>query len=321
MATEKTAICGSCRTIVILGNAAALAGSKCKKCGQPFTGNEAGIPKPKQLRLEGRIPAPSEIGQLRRVPFAKKPLSSGELKEAVFTILAGVIGGPLLVLFGRWVIGKFTGPGVLFFGYGGVLAGAIILPLMLIMGIYKILRNPRKKSIKDVFDWIWKESYFNNTNFTAERYISVDDAYSSAVRAVPSEISDAADMETLKAYITRIRERVDQALDKEEAKVDVTGKFTNGASVNWTAGNIPDVGYPEIGAETEKEEGIKEASGTLKIVKRLTVPKNNKGDTYTLDVSAVELSIHGLYVNNGKYWFPLDLMPEIAEEQEEQLED
>jgi hypothetical protein len=307
MTTEKTVICGNCRTLVLLGS------SKCGKCGQALTGKEAGIPAVRQLRFEGRVPDPSEIGHLRDIPFAKKPVTAGEAKNAVIMIIIGIIGGPLLVLFGLWVIGKFRGPGVLFFGYGGVLAGGIILLAAPIMGLHKLLRDPRKKNIKGVFNWIWKESYFNNPDFTADRYISAADACGSAVRAVPSGISDAAGMEALKAYITRIREAVDKVLNEESAKVDVTGTFASGTSINWVTGGTLEVGYPEITAETEKENGLKEATGTLKIVKNLSVSRNDKGDTYTLAVSAVELSIHGFYATNGKYWFPVDLTPEIVE--------
>jgi hypothetical protein len=307
MATEKTVICGNCRTLVALG------ASKCGKCGQALTGKEAGVPEAKQLRFEGRPPDLSKVEHLRDVPFSKKPVSPGELKEAVINIIIGIIGGPLIILFGLWVIGKFRGPGVLFFGYGGVLVGVIVLVLMPIMGLYKLLRDPRKKNITDVFNWIWKASYFNNTDFTAGRYISVDHACGSAIRAVPSEISDAAGTEALKAYITRIRETVDKVLNEDGAKVDVTGVFTNGASITWASGDVLEVSHPEISAETEKGNGLKEATGTFNIVKNLSVSKNDKGDAYTLAVSAVELSVHGLYVNNGKYWFPLDLMPEIAE--------
>jgi hypothetical protein len=303
MSTEKTMICGNCKTLAVLG------GSKCGKCGQPFTGKEAGVPEAKQLRFEGTLP--SGIEYLRNILFARKPLSSGEINNAVISILIGVIGGPLIILFGLWVIDRFRGSGVLFFGYGGVLAGAVALLVMPIMGLHKLLRDPRKKKIKDVVDWIWKESYFNNADFTASRYISADDAGASAIRAVPAEISNAIDAETLKSYITRIREAVDKVLTEEAAKVDTSGIFTSGRSITWAAGDRLEIGYPEITAETEKETGLKEATGTFKIVKNLTVSKNDKGDTYSLAVSAVELSIHGFYVTNGKFWFPVDLMPEI----------
>jgi hypothetical protein len=284
-------------------------GSKCVKCGRPFTGKEVGVPELKQLRFEGKLP--SGIEHLRNIPFARKPLSSGEVKNAVISILIGIIGGPLIVLFGLWVIGRFRGPGVLFFGYGGVLAGVITLLVLPIMGLHILLRDPRKKSIKGVVNWIWKESYFNNVDFTAARYISADDAAASAMRAVPAEISDAIGTETLKSYIIRIREAVDNVLTEEAAKVDTTGIFTNGHSIIWSTGDSLEIDYPEITAETEKETGLKEATGTFKIVKNLSVSKNDKGDTYRLAVSAVELSIHGFYVNNGKFWFPVDLMPEI----------
>jgi hypothetical protein len=203
---------------------------------------------------------------------------------------------------------------VLFFGYGGVLAGAITLLVLPIMGFHKLLRDPRKKSIKGVINRIWKESYFNDVDFTADRYISADEAGAAAVRAVPVEISDTAGTETLKAYITRIRKAVDKVLNEEAAKVDVTGTFTNGASIKWNTEGTLEVGCPEIASETEKGKGLKEATGTFKIVKNLSVSKNDKGDTYSLAVSAVELSIHGSYVTNGKYWFPVDLMPEIVEQ-------
>jgi hypothetical protein len=194
---------------------------------------------------------------------------------------------------------------VLFFGYGGVLAGAIILLLMPIMGLHKLLRNPRKKSIKDVFDWIWKKSYFNNSDFTAGRYISEEHACGSAIRAVPPEIGDAAGTEDLKAYIIRIRETVDKVLNEEGAKVNSAGVFTNGASITWAAVDALEVGYPEITAETEKESGLKEATGTLKIVKNLSVSKNDKGDAYTLAVSAAELSVHGFMLPTANIGFPL----------------
>jgi hypothetical protein len=303
MSTEKTMICGNCKTLAVLG------GSKCGKCGQPFTGKEVGVPEAKQLRVEGKLP--SGIEHLRNLSFARKPVSPGELKDAVISILIGIIGGPLIILFGFWVIGNFRGPGVLFFGYGGVLAGVIMLLVLTIMGLNKLLRDPRQKSIKNILHWIWKGSYFNNADFNASRYISADDAAASAIRAVPAEISDAAGKETLKTYITGIREAVDKVLTEEAAKVDTSGIFTSGRSITWTAGDSLEIGPPEISAETEKEDGLKKATGTFKIVKNLTVSRNDKGDTYSLAAAAVELSIHNFYVNSGKFWFPVDLMPEI----------
>jgi hypothetical protein len=88
MATEKTVICGNCRTLVVFG------GSKCGKCGKPFTGKEAGVPEVKQLRFEGKLP--SGIDRLRNIPFARRPVSPGEIKTAVISIIIGIIGGPLI---------------------------------------------------------------------------------------------------------------------------------------------------------------------------------------------------------------------------------
>ena len=64
------------------------------------------------FQIRGVKPSPSEIEKLSALPFGKGLPGDAEIKDAVKWFLIGTLAGIAIFFFGRWVIGKFVGPGV-----------------------------------------------------------------------------------------------------------------------------------------------------------------------------------------------------------------
>ena len=307
MAVKKSIICGNCRAL-IYGDAV----GKCPTCRNEFNGKEVGVPVAVELRMESRRLENEVIDRLKSVPFQRKSLSAGERKKGFLNIFLGVVIPPLILLFGLWVINNFKGPGVIFFGYGSLFAAPIFAVLLIVVwGINVLVREPRKKNAKAVFKWIWQESYRDALTDGSEK--SFEYAYGSVIRCVPNHISDTIDKNSLKEYLSNIRNTFERILDEKSKGLDTSCKWKNGAAVgSWTTKlDFQDLSIC-LDEENELKSGIKEATGSFTITRILSHVSGD--DTYELHLASIFAKIHNYYVKNGNFWFTCDLMPKIVED-------
>ncbi|MDR1983373.1 MAG: hypothetical protein LBQ28_00900 [Prevotellaceae bacterium] len=306
MAIKKCIICGNCRSLVH-----GAAQGKCPVCDGIYTGKEVGVPVTVEVQMKSRRPERAEIDKLKNAPFARKSASKSEINTAVGYILMGIIVSPLMLLFGLWVINGFKGPGVLVFGYGAVIAAPILFIALVIGGIYMFVRDPRKKTVKDVFNWIWSESYKEALFNVNDKNKGYEYAYGSVIRCVPSVLSNRISKDILAAYLSKIQNSFKTIIDE---KFDTSCKWKDGSPVDawnsrWDEPLITAIGENEI------ESGLKAATMNI-TVKRVLKQGVSNDDAYEIDVAYLSVKINGYYIKNGNYWIPYDLMPEIIEEKE-----
>ena len=303
MAIKKCIICANCKCL-IRGRAS----GKCPFCNKGFTGTEVGVPVTMKLLLEGRSPTSEEIGILKNVPFERKSISVGERNKGIWLNILGVVVPPLGILFGLWVIKTFVGPGVIVFGYGMFIASPIFAIVFISWGINILVRDPRKKNVRDAFVWIWKESYKDGL----ESDSNCIDTYGSVIRSVPNAISDNISTETMKEYLLKIRSVFETFFDEASEGIDTSclckdESVVNNWSSNWEI--LED--SIRLLSEKETENGVCRAVGRFIAKKILSQIEGD--DIYELHVAAVSVKVGGYYIKNGDYWFSYDLMPEIVD--------
>ena len=287
MAVKECVICGNCKKI-ITGKAT----GKCPSCNKEFTGYEVGSPVMRELFVEGRNPTSDETYKLKNTPFPRKSLSAGEMKSGIMSIIFGIIVPPLFVLFGLWVINNFRGPGVLFFGYGALLVAPIFAILLIFVGgINVLVRDPRKKNIKKVFLWIWKDSYENalDNDLENDKAAHSKYAFGSVIRCAPDAISDRVSEESLKEYLSEMRNAFKVILDEASEGINTSCKWKNGSNVinNWnTSWKISEETITILN-ENETEDGVSKAIGCFTVKKILSQLEGD--DTYELHVAAVSV--------------------------------
>lgn len=305
MATYDVKICAKCRKLIIGANA-----QQCPICKEDFDGNEVGTPEVATIMTRAHMPAMQDINTLLTAATKRKPPTGADVRKAFTLFAISITVGPLAMLFGQWVIRNFRGPGVIFFGYGALIAGPAIFVVCIIWGLNLLLRDGRKKTIEKAFEWIWDKSYYAGK--LAGGVEKAEQSAASALRAVPSVVCD--NVSIVAQYIEGLRTTIKELLDEQSAAIDLT-------CLNKTGGEFPVAGWSEsepaietrIDNQREIQPGVKEVWGTLKVTKKLSrsTGSGNNSDTYILAVSAVEVKLFGIYVSNGKYWFPFDLLPEI----------
>ena len=310
MAVKECVICGNCKKLI-----SGKATGKCPVCNKEFVGYEVGSPVMKELFVEGRSPTSDETYKLRNTPFSRKSLSAGERKKGIQSIIIGIVAPPLFILFGLWVINNFVGPGVLFFGYGALIAAPIFAILFIFTwGINVLVRDPRKKNIKNVFLWIWRESYKDalDNDLENDKEGHCKYAYGSVIRCAPDTVSDRVSEESLKEYLSKIRNTFKVILDEASEGINTSCKWKDGSNVRniWNTSWKISEETINILNENETENGISKATGCFTVKKILSQVEGD--DTYELHVAAVSVKVGGYYIKNGDYWFSYDLMPEIV---------
>jgi hypothetical protein len=310
MAAIECIICENCRNLVYSEDIKA---KECPHCNSIYTGKEIGIPIMGEIHLESRTPKRVEIDLLKNTKFKRKKLSLGEMKLGIILILCGIIITPIAIFFGIYVFANyiFRNWGIIVFGCVAFLVaiGAIV---GFFAGVGILLRNPRKKSLIKVFNWVWNESYgeiFQATDSKNE----YKNAYGSVIRCVPNKISDTLNKESLKEYLLKIKNYCRAFLDEKSMETNLSCKLQlkseplimdKWTSV-WVLSNVI------IENENNLESGVKEATGSFIITKVLSCTKGNYN--CKLNVASLSVKIHSYYIQSGKYWFPYDLMPEIKE--------
>jgi hypothetical protein len=310
METLECIICENCRNLVYGEGRKA---KKCPNCHSIYTGKEVGVPITGEIHLESRIPERNETEMLKNTVFKRKKLSPGEIKLGIILILCGIIIPPIAIAFGIHVFSNYIGPGVIFWG-GGAFIVAIGAIVAFFVGFYFLLREPRKKSLVNVFEWVWSESY--GEIFSADSKNEYKNAYGSVIRCVPDKISDTVNLESLKEYLLKMKNYCRAFLDEKSKGLNLSCqlnfkfKFKKPLIMDeWTSAWA----LSNIIIENENNLGsyVKAATGSFTITKTLSC---KQGDyECKLNVASVSIKIYGYYIKSGKYWFPYDLMPKIKE--------
>ncbi|MGI6085914.1 MAG: hypothetical protein ACOYIF_10835 [Acetivibrionales bacterium] len=268
--------------------------------GADFYYPQSGKPQTVHINITGSRPQEEEAKKLTLIPFEKKSVSTEEVNEALKWFAIGIIGAVFLWFFGRWVISKFVGPGVLFFGYGGAYLGA---PISLIFGISsfsKIFRSGRKKKAEDSLKWVWEVSYLGD-DAVGKRFGKLQYAIETLARAVPESIS--FNRTIIEKYITELRQTMTQAMDETSlpAREEPPGGWNESGALKSTAiSNINEI-YP----------GVSEICATITyqdVISRQDT--NNKN--YNVIAAILELHITSVFIKTGEYWYPYDLTPAIS---------
>lgn len=261
---------------------------------------KSGKPQTVQFDITGRRPASEEVQSLTSVSFEKKPVSTEEVKDAFKWFFIGIIAAVFLWFFGRWVISKFVGPGVLFFGYGGAYLGA---PIMLIFGfssLSKLFRSGRKKKAEDSFKWVWEVSFLGD-DAVSKRFGKIQYAIDTLARAVPESISFNKNI--IEKYITDLRQTMTQAMDETTlpAKEEQPGGWSEAGALKSTS----------INNINEISPGISEISATITYQDVITRQDANS-KTIKVIAAILELNITNVFIKAGEYWYPYDLTPVIC---------
>jgi hypothetical protein len=193
-----------------------------------------------------------EAQTMTTIPFERKPASSEEMKHSFKHLGIGIAVAIVFWFFGRWVISRFVGIGVLFFGYG---FAYVIAPggiLYGIMELAKVFRSGRKKKPEDSFKWVWETSYFGD-NHHISRFCKLPYSLATLERAVPSGITfDAA---VIGDSIKNLRKTLSQAMDEttQAARKEMPGEWTEASPLIET----------RIDGSKELHPGVTELSATI----------------------------------------------------------
>lgn len=262
---------------------------------------KSGKPQTVQFDITGRRPVSEEVQSLTSVSFEKKPVSAEEVKDAFKWFFIGIIAAVFLWFFGRWVISKFVGPGVLFFGYGGAYLGA---PVMLIFGfssLSKIFRSGRKKKAEDSFKWVWEVSFLGD-DAVSKRFGNIQYALDTLARAVPGSISFNRNI--IEKYITELRQTMTQAMDETTlpAKEEQPGGWIEAGALKSTTINSVNEIFPSVS----------EVCATITYQDVISRQDDANNKSYKVIAAILELNITNVFVKAGEYWYPYDLMPAIS---------
>ena len=252
--------------------------------------------------IVGRQPTQEEAAVLTSTPIKKKPASSAEIKDALKWFAVGIGVSLFAWFFGRWVISRFAGPGVLIFGYGAAYAVAPISIIWAISSFCKIFRSAQKKTPKEAIDWVYRVSYFGDDG-VGVRFGKLEYAVSTIARIVPDSM--AFDAGVTRDYITRFRKTLTDAMDSVKAKKQLSKDWSEGRGhIMLTVDETQEL-YPNV-------QVLHAKLSYTDVVTRSD--SNNK--TTTQEVGNLVLNITNTFVKAGQYWFPFDIYPEIIPTEE-----
>ena len=246
------------------------------------------------FQIQGRRPDQAELGRLSSLPYGRTLPGGAEVKEAVKWFLIGTIAGVAMFLFGRWVIERFAGPGVLFFGYG---AAYLAAPASVIFGfssLGKLLRSAQKTKPADAFRWAWMVSILGDDE-VGERFGKLPYAVSTMRRLLPKDM--AYNESAFGRYVDALRFSMAAAAD-ESASAPREGGWSESGPDKTCA----------ITRDEELLPSLRELSAVITYTDRLSrTDDRNRSESMT--AAKLELHITQCYIRSGKYWFPYDHMP------------
>ncbi|NLF29052.1 MAG: hypothetical protein GX592_14240 [Clostridiales bacterium] len=256
-------------------------------------------PETVRFRVSGARPSAEEAARLTAIPFERTPPSAEEVKDAFKWFFFGVIGAIALWFFGNWVIRRFVGPGVLFFGYGGAYVAAPILMLFGIVSLGKLLRSARKKKAKAALEWLWMTSLLGE-NSVGKRFGKPDYAISTLYRLVPKQRPISG--RKIADYIDALRKALSDAADETTIPAKEEPPKTwqeTGATKSLT-----------VTGEAELFPGVKELSATICFKDCLSRGDGNN-KTVTMVTAVLEIEVTQSFICSGGYWYPYELTSPI----------
>lgn len=250
--------------------------------------------QPVIFEIQGEQPDPAEVERLSRLPFGSGRPGEAEIKDALKWFFIGTLAGVALFFFGRWVISRFVGPGVLIFGYGGAYLAAPISVIFGFVSLFKLFRSAHKKKASDALQWAWMTSILGE-DAVGERFGKLPYSLSTMRRLLPE--GTGFDTGTFEEYVRSFRTAMSAAADETTAELRVGGWHESGPNKSC-----------RIVEEREILPNLHELKAIITYNDQLALTNNNNKTRY-MTSAMLELHITQYYIRSGKYWFPYDMMP------------
>lgn len=250
------------------------------------------------FEIKGEQPDPAEVERLSKLPFGSGRPGEAEIKEALKWFFIGTLAGVGLFFFGRWVISRFVGPGVLVFGYGGAYLAAPISVIFGFVSLFKLFRSAHKKKAADALQWAWMVSVLGD-DAAGERFGKLPYSLSTMRRLLPEGTGFEAG--SFGEYVTALRAAMSAAADETTAELRVGGWHESGPNKSC-----------KITEDNELLPNLHELKAVVTYNDQLALTNNNK--TKYMTSAMLELHVTQYYIRSGKYWFPYDVMPAFQRE-------
>ena len=244
--------------------------------------------------INGRKPEPTEAERLSKLNYGSGLPSGAEIKDALKWFCIGVIAGIVLFLFGRWVIKRFVGPGVLIFGYGFAFLGAPVSILFGFCSLFKLFRSAHKKKAADALQWAWMVSVLGE-DAVSERFGKLPYSLSTMRRLLPE--GAGFDPAVFEEYVTALRAAMAEAADETAAGLRTGGWHESSPNKSC-----------RITGEKELSPNLRELNAVISYNDQLALTDNSNKTRY-MTSAMLELHITQYYIRSGKYWFPYDVTP------------
>ena len=246
------------------------------------------------FQIRGRRPEPAEAERLSKLSFGSGLPGGAEIKDALKWFGIGLLSAVVLFFFGRWVIRRFVGPGVLFFGYGAAYLAAPILVVFGFSSLFKLLRPAHKKKAADALQWAWMVSVLGE-DAVSERFGKLPYSLSTMRRLLPE--GTGFDPGVFEEYVTALRAAMAGAADETAAGLRTGGWHESSPNKSC-----------RITGDKELSPDLRELSAVISFNDQLALTDNNNKTRY-MTSAMLELHITQYYIRSGKYWFPYDVTP------------
>ena len=256
------------------------------------------------FQIQGKKPDPSGTEKLEKLSFGSGMPTEIEIKDALKWFCFGIFGGIGVFFFGRWVISRFTGLGVLLFGYGFAYIGAPVLVFFGFVSLFKLFRPAHKSQASAALKWAWMTSILGEDG-VSERFGKLPYSLSTMRRLLPE--GTGYDETVFGEYVTSLRSAMSDAADETASLLKEGG---------WKE-TFP-VKSCRITEEIELQPNLHELHATITYNDQLSQSNNNKEKRI---ISAMlELRITQYYIRSGKYWFPYDITPAFQRESQHDMQ-
>ena len=250
------------------------------------------------FQVQGKKPDPLETEKFEKLSFGSGMPTEVEIKDAIKKFLGLTLAGIGMFFFGRWVISRFTGLGVLFFGYG---FAYFVAPVCVFFGFYflfMLFRPAHKSKASAALKWTWMTSILGE-DAVGERFGKLPYSLSTMRRLLPQ--GTGFDETVFGEYVTSLRNAMSNAADETASLLKEDG---------WKE-TFP-VTSCNITEEIELQPNLHELHATITYNDQLSKSNNNKEKRI---ISAMlELRVTQYYIRSGKYWFPYDITPSFQRE-------
>lgn len=246
------------------------------------------------FQIQGKRPDQAEVEKLSRLPFGSGLPGKAEVKDALKWFLIGTLVGVVVFFFGRWVISRFVGPGVLFFGYGAAYLAAPGLVIFGLSSLFKLFRSAHKKKPANALQWAWMTSILGE-DAVGERFGKLPYSLSTMRRLLPE--GTGFDETVFGEYITALRDAMAKAADETTSPLKTGGWHESGPNKSC-----------KITEDNELLPDLHELKAIITYNDQLALTNSNNKTRY-MTSAKLELHITQYYIRSGKYWFPYDFMP------------